>query len=140
MRFVALATDYDGTLAHDGIVSESTLAALKRLRASGRRLLLVTGRELRDLESTFSRLDLFDLAVMENGGTLYFPAEQRELPLADPPSEAFLQACRKRRVKQLTAGRVIVATVESERAKVVDAIHSLGLELQVVFNKGSMMV
>jgi hydroxymethylpyrimidine pyrophosphatase-like HAD family hydrolase len=140
MRFAALATDYDGTLAYGGVVAEGTLTALERLRASGRRLVLVTGRELRDLQSTFSRLDLFDIAVMENGGTLYFPAEGRELPLADPPPAAFLKACRERGVRQLSAGRVIVATVEAERAKVLDAIHSLGLELQVVFNKGSMMV
>ena len=32
MYFIALATDYDGTIAHDGVVSETTLAALKRLK------------------------------------------------------------------------------------------------------------
>ncbi len=140
MRFIALATDFDGTLAHDGLVSEITLAALKRLKASGRRLLLVTGRELLDLQRIFPHLDLFDLAVMENGGTLYFPAERREQPLADPPSEAFVAACRERRVASLSVGRVVVATWESETSKILDAIHSLGLELQVIFNKGSVMV
>src|SRR5437667_155207 len=48
MRFLALAAVYDGTLAHHGRVDEATLAALQRVRASGRRLLLVTGRELRE--------------------------------------------------------------------------------------------
>lgn len=46
MRFVALAADYDGTLATHGRVDEATLAALKRLRESGRKLLLVSGRHL----------------------------------------------------------------------------------------------
>ncbi|TIY00324.1 MAG: haloacid dehalogenase, partial [Mesorhizobium sp.] len=32
MYFIALATDYDGTLAHDGIVAEKTLAALERVK------------------------------------------------------------------------------------------------------------
>ena len=49
MRYLALACDYDGTLAQHGRVDETTLAALEKFRASGRRLLLVTGRELEDL-------------------------------------------------------------------------------------------
>ena len=46
MHYLALASDYDGTLATDGRVDNATIAALERLRDSGRRLLLVTGREL----------------------------------------------------------------------------------------------
>ena len=38
MRYLTLATDYDGTLAHDGRVNQTTLDALGRLRQSGRRL------------------------------------------------------------------------------------------------------
>ncbi len=44
MRYVALATGYDGTLAHDGIVSPETLEALGKLRQSGRKLIMVTGQ------------------------------------------------------------------------------------------------
>jgi hydroxymethylpyrimidine pyrophosphatase-like HAD family hydrolase len=140
MRFAALATDFDGTLARDGHVSIHTLAALERLRASGRRLLLVTGRELHDLQGAFSRVDLFDLLALENGATLYFPMERRELLLADPPPEAFIAACRERGVAGLSTGRVIVATSETEAPKVVEMIHALGLELQPIFNRGSVMI
>ena len=49
MRYLALAADYDGTLAHHGKVSDSTVAALLRLKESGRKLLMVSGRELPDL-------------------------------------------------------------------------------------------
>jgi hydroxymethylpyrimidine pyrophosphatase-like HAD family hydrolase len=35
MKCRALACDYDGTLAHDGVVSPSTAAAVERFRASG---------------------------------------------------------------------------------------------------------
>src|SRR5204863_455237 len=59
MRYLALATDYDGTLAHDGRVDRTTLAALGRLRRSGRRLILVTGREADDLLNLFDA-DPFD--------------------------------------------------------------------------------
>lgn len=140
MRFAALATDFDGTLARNGRVSAHALSALERLRASGRRLLLVTGRELHDLQGAFSRLDLFDLLVLENGATLYFPLERREQLLADPPPEQFIAACRERGVAGLSVGRVVVATSEAETPKVLDAIHSLGLELQPIFNRGSVMI
>ena len=49
MRYLALATDYDGTLAHDSHVSEEAIAAIERLKESGRKLILVTGRELPEL-------------------------------------------------------------------------------------------
>jgi HAD superfamily hydrolase (TIGR01484 family) len=74
MYFICLATDYDGTLAEDGVVAEETVAALRSLKQSGRRLVLVTGRELPDLQRVFSQLDLFDIAVVENGGLLVEPA------------------------------------------------------------------
>ena len=64
---LALATDYDGTLATDGRVDEPTIAALTRFRAAGRRLILVTGRELDELQDRCPRLDLFDRVVAENG-------------------------------------------------------------------------
>src|SRR5215470_2910251 len=62
---VALASDYDGTLAEDGRISEHVVQFLQKFRRSGRKLFLVTGRILRDLESVFSRFDLFDCIVAE---------------------------------------------------------------------------
>ena len=94
MRYLALATDYDGTLAHDGRVDEPTLAALERLRQSGRRLVLVTGRELEDLQKTFARLDLFERVVAENGALLYRPAAKEEKVLGAAPPRPFLEMLR----------------------------------------------
>jgi HAD superfamily hydrolase (TIGR01484 family) len=62
MRYFALASDYDGTLAINGQVGEETLAAMQRLRDSGRKLILVTGRPL--TTSTKSFLSLIDLTVL----------------------------------------------------------------------------
>ena len=59
MRYLALATDYDGTLASQGRVNQQTVAALERLRKSGRRLILVSGRELGDLLNVFPEIHLF---------------------------------------------------------------------------------
>ncbi len=140
MRYLALACDYDGTLALDGRVDEQTLAALHRLRDSGRRLLLVTGRQVDDLLDTFPHVDLFERVVAENGAVLYRPASREEEPLADRPPGAFITALRKRGVDPISAGRVIVATWHPHETTVVDAIHELGLELQVILNKGAVMV
>ncbi|HET8726010.1 MAG TPA: HAD-IIB family hydrolase [Alphaproteobacteria bacterium] len=140
MHYLALATDYDGTLAADGRVDEATLAALKRLRESGRRPILVTGRELGDLESVFPQLDLFDRIVAENGGLLYRPETREEVPLAERPPDRFAALLRDRGVAPLSVGRTIVATWEPHETTVLEAIRELGLELQIIFNKGAVMV
>ena len=74
MRFRAIASDYDGTLADDGRVAPETVDALRRVRASGRELILITGRTLADLRMVFSELSLFDLFIVENGAVLLDPA------------------------------------------------------------------
>jgi hydroxymethylpyrimidine pyrophosphatase-like HAD family hydrolase len=140
MRYFALATDYDGTLAHDGVVGPETVAALERFCATGRRLIMVTGRELPDLVRVFPRLDLFDRVVAENGALIYSPATREERPLGEVPPEAFVAALRERGVSPLSVGRVIVATWHPNENVVLETIRDLGLELQVIFNKGAVMV
>jgi hydroxymethylpyrimidine pyrophosphatase-like HAD family hydrolase len=140
MRYQVLATDYDGTLATHGRVDTPTLEALEKFLASGRRLILVTGRELPDLLKIFPRLNLFEWVVAENGALLYRPATREERPLAEPPPARFLKTLRARGVGPISVGRVIVATREPHEKTVLGAIHDLGLELQVIFNKGAVMV
>jgi hypothetical protein len=140
MRYLALATDYDGTLASDGQVDEETLAALERLRDSGRKLIMVTGRHLDDLLNVFPQLNLFEWAVLENGALLYQPATRKEKPLGEPPPQEFIKALQERRVDPLVVGRVIVATWHPHENTVLDVIRELGLEYQVIFNKGAVMV
>jgi hydroxymethylpyrimidine pyrophosphatase-like HAD family hydrolase len=140
MRYLALATDYDGTIADDGAVDKSTIAALERLRDSAWRLILVTGRDLTNLRRVMPRLDLFDLVVAENGALLYDPANQVEQALSDAPPPAFVERLRELGVAPLWVGRVIVATWEPNKAKVLSAIDDLGLNLRITFNKHSIMV
>ena len=140
MHYLALATDYDGTIAHHGRVDDATLAALQRARASGRKLLLVTGRELPSLHDTFAHVALFDLVVAENGALLYWPASGHERALCEPPSADFVLGLRGRGVHPLSVGRVIVATFEPHETTVLELIRELGLEYQVIFNKGAVMV
>jgi hydroxymethylpyrimidine pyrophosphatase-like HAD family hydrolase len=141
-RFKALATDYDGTLAEDGTVSPSTLAALRRVKKHGRKLLLVTGRELEDLMRVFPDVDVFDSVVAENGALLYTPspAPPKERPLATAPPAEFAETLRARGVSPISSGRIIVATWEPHEQVVLDTIREMGLELEVIFNKGAVMV
>ncbi|HKR36106.1 MAG TPA: HAD-IIB family hydrolase [Steroidobacteraceae bacterium] len=140
MRYLALCCDYDGTIAHHGHVDEPTLAALERLRESGRKLVLVTGRELDELQTVMPRLDLFARVVAENGALLYRPETREEQPLDDPPPQSFVDKLVERGVGPISVGRVIVATWEPHENTVLKTIRDCGLELQVIFNKGAVMV
>jgi hydroxymethylpyrimidine pyrophosphatase-like HAD family hydrolase len=140
MRFSSLVTDYDGTLAHDGHVDRETLAALERLRRTGRSLLLVTGRELEELMEVFPSVGLFDRVVAENGALLYEPVSASVRLLAEPPPVPFVDDLVRRGVEPLSVGRVIVATLQPQSGAVLESIRGLGLPLQVILNKGSAMV
>ncbi len=140
MRYLALATDYDGTLAHHGRVDEPTVAALKRFKDSGRTLLMVTGRELDELMEVCSCLDLFDLVVAENGALLYRPSDKRERILAEPPPVEFAERLRERGAERVSTGRVIVALWEPHQTTALEVIHEMGLELRVILNKSAVMV
>jgi hydroxymethylpyrimidine pyrophosphatase-like HAD family hydrolase len=140
MRYLALAADYDGTLARHGRVEDATVRALERLRASGRKLILVTGRELDDLLAIFPAIAICDLVVAENGGVLFDPATKTAEPLAPAPPGPFVDQLRARGVTPLAVGRTIVATCTPNEIVVLEVIRDLGLELHVVFNKGAVMV
>jgi HAD superfamily hydrolase (TIGR01484 family) len=131
---MALACDYDGTIAHHGGVPSETIQALRALKASGRRLLLVTGRELDDLGRVFPHLDLFDRIVAENGALVHDPVTRESRILAERPPDTFVQELVRRRIEPLSVGHVIVATWEPHDAAVLATIRDLGLELQVIFN------
>lgn len=140
MYFLALAADYDGTIASNGVVLPQTLEALKRFKATDRRLLLVTGRRLDDLKKVLPETKLFDRIVAENGAVIYDPATEQEQTIAPAPPEAFVERLRRRGVTPLSVGRAIVATWAPHEKEVLDVIQELGLELQIVFNKGAVMV
>lgn len=132
--------DYDGTLARNGKVTRKTIAALERLRDSGRRVVLVTGRELPDLQQRFDRLDLFDYVVAENGGLLYHPQTKAETVLGEEPPAALIADLKARGVAKFSVGRSIVATWQPYEATALEIIQELGLGWQIIFNKGAVML
>src|SRR5262245_22019093 len=130
MRYYALASDYDSTLARDGRASVEALDALRAIRDSGRKLILVTGRELPDLQRVFEHLAVFDRVIAENGALLYRPASREERQLAEAPPAELLATLARRGVAPLHRGRSIVATVRPHETTVLAVIRDLGLELQ----------
>jgi hydroxymethylpyrimidine pyrophosphatase-like HAD family hydrolase len=140
MQYVALASDYDGTLAHDGHVSRITIAAVQRLKDSGRKFILVTGRELPELQSVFPDIGICDVVVAENGALLYWPAEGKEETLAEPPPAAFVTEMTTRGVQPFSLGRVIFATWRPHETVVLEVIQQLGIEYHIIFNKRAVMV
>jgi hypothetical protein len=140
MRFHVLAVDYDGTLATNGFVDDKTVDALVRLRQSGRRVVLVTGRLLAPLLAAFPQISLCDLVVAENGALLYDPDARSEQLLGAPLPREFLEKLAERGVPVHEVGRGIMATSIPYETLTLATIRDMALELQIVFNKGAVMV
>ncbi|HEX3061302.1 MAG TPA: HAD family hydrolase, partial [Usitatibacter sp.] len=139
MRYTAIALDFDGTLAHDSVVPAHVVDGLERLKDTGRKLILDTGRELPELLSIFPALSLFDRVVAENGALLYRPESGEKKELGEPPPADLVALLRERGIP-ISVGDSIVATVEPHETAVLQAIRELGLERPVIFNKGAVMI
>jgi len=139
MRYPVLATDYDGTIATAGGVDTRTRAALRFLGSSGRRVVLVTGRDLSSLARAFDDLALFDLVVAENGAVIHEPASRQTTVLCPPPPPALVVELERHRVDGLCVGEVMVAAGARAAALIAGVIRDLGLDLQLSFNREAVM-
>ena len=138
-RARALALDFDGTLAREGVVAPETTAALSRAIERRVQLLLVTGRRLSSLAAAFPHLDLFERVVAENGAVLYEPRTKRSRILAPAPDDSLLEALRRAGVP-FVVGHSVVATVRPFKQQVVAAIGDAGVRWHVAFNKNNLMI
>ncbi len=139
-KITILATDYDGTIAHHGTVSDTTHNALQRWGQSGRLLFLVTGRELPDLAKVCPFIGLFHCIVAENGALVHRPKTGETTQLAHSPPKTFADRLRERNVTPLSVGQVVVASLENNHSTILETIEALSLPLHVSLNKGSLMV
>jgi hydroxymethylpyrimidine pyrophosphatase-like HAD family hydrolase len=140
MKWRALATDYDGTLATDGVPDAKALASLRRFKDAGGKAILATGRELRDFASLGINLTPFDAVAAENGGVLLFPSTGEIKLLGAAPKPEFIEELHRRGVAPISVGACIVATWEPHEVAVMQVIKDAHLELHVVFNKGAVMI
>jgi hypothetical protein len=138
MKYQALATDYDGTIADHGAVDESTTTALRRARDAGLKLLLCTGRRMHDMPALYPHWKVFDRIVAENGAVLFNTITEESKSLAAAPPEEFINRLTALKVP-LEVGESVVGTHEPHGATVEKVIAELGLNWHVIMNKGSVM-
>ena len=135
-----LAVDYDGTIAAHGRLAPETARALGRVRESGRKVVLVTGRLLPDLRRVCPDVEqMFDAIVAENGALLYVPARRETRLLGDAPEPTLVEALTRHGVP-IDLGASILATDEAFAERALTAIRETGVERSLVFNKGSLML
>jgi hydroxymethylpyrimidine pyrophosphatase-like HAD family hydrolase len=140
MHYVAIAAGFDGTLAQEGACDPRCVHALRLLSASGRRLILVSGRELRDLLERMPALNVFDYIVAENGAVLYRPASRESAILGQAPSELLVQELEREGVQPLSVGNAVIRTKRENRDKVSHVVQRLELDVQIVEDRVALMV
>jgi hydroxymethylpyrimidine pyrophosphatase-like HAD family hydrolase len=84
-------------------------------------------------------LRIFDWIVAENGALLYQPETRTELLLCSPPSIDFIQILKNKKIPSLTLGHAVVATTFPYSTEVDKVVQELGLNLQKIYNKESVM-
>lgn len=139
MKLAAIALDYDGTIARNGILDPDVRRAIAEVRAQGITVLLVTGRILDDLKRLAGDLHFVDVVVAENGAVVEFPDSGYSTSLGPAPPPAFLDALRQERVP-FAAGHCLVDLDAGEADPVLHIIRRLELPLVLVFNRGRLMV
>ena len=140
MRYFCLISDYDGTLAHDGAGnsqhsrSPQTRQSLRPQTGAGHwaRTPRVAARISRNLALRSGRRRKWRPALQSR--------HRRKTPPRRTSAPGFLEELRRRGVTPLSVGECIVATWHPHETEVLDVIRSLGLELQVIFNKEAVMI
>ena len=135
--FKAVALDLDGTLTENDRLAGTGMAAVRASRAD-LKIILVTGRIFDDMEAAYPGLPSeFDAVVAENGAVLHTRSDTRLL--ASPVDPAVQPALASRGIVA-RAGRVLLAVAADDAAAATEVIAELGLDHQVVHNRGAAMV
>lgn len=116
------------------------MEVLRALSATGRKLILVTARELRELLEIFPEARIFDYVVAENGAVMHHPATRQSEILAQAPPEILLQELRRRHVTPLSVGSSIITTLHAHEQEIHEALRKLKLDFQLVTNPGALMM
>lgn len=145
MRYQAYATDYDGTIANHGALDAATLGALRSVKASGRTLILVSGRthDCFDDEGpspkAFNETDLFNCIVSENGGVLYYPATGTTKLLAPQIPHAVRTRLENCGVDPMWVGKIMISCMTTNEAVVEAALRDAHLNYDKEYNRDWVM-
>ena len=137
-QFRAIAIDFDGTLTISGEPSKDVLNAIQEARQKGLRVFLITGRILAELRDVFPSVDdYFDAVVVENGAAFSINGSVR---LLSAPVEFELDEALVGRAVPFRRGQVLLASQVAYENSIQAEIRRLGLECQLVRNRGELMV
>jgi hypothetical protein len=139
VRLRALALDYDGTLAEDGVLDPQARAAIEEARDHGLVVVLVTGRILADLRERVGDLSLFDAVVAENGAVVAYPHADRSTH-ASARCPTSLAGVLQARGVEARAGECVVEVDAGACQTVLQVVRELELPLALHFNRGRLMV
>jgi hydroxymethylpyrimidine pyrophosphatase-like HAD family hydrolase len=94
---------------------------------------------LPELQTIFPDIGLCEAVVAENGAVVYWPGENRETILSEPPPDAFVAEMTRLEVAPFSVGKAIFATWRPHEGAVLEVIQRLGIEYHIIFNKDAVM-
>jgi hydroxymethylpyrimidine pyrophosphatase-like HAD family hydrolase len=138
MRLRAIALDYDGTIATDGVLHPAVLESVRQARERGVVVVIVTGRILSDLKRVAGSLDFVDGVVAENGAVISL-ANGYTMSLGQAPPPSLIAELREQGI-DFHVGRCVVEMDAAFANVAISLIRKLELPVSITFNRGRMMV
>lgn len=138
MRLRVIATDYDGTIARDGVLAPTVREAIANARSRGVLVVIVTGRILSELRHVAGCLDFVDGVVAENGAVVALPNGHVTL-LGNAPPLSLISKLTERGI-DFKVGRCVVEMDADFAYVAIELIRELELPLTISFNRGRMML
>ena len=138
MRLRVIATDYDGTIARDGVLDPAVRESIANARRRGVLVVIVTGRILSELRHVAGCLDFVDGVVAENGAVVALPNGHVTL-LGNSPPLSLISKLTERGI-DFKVGRCVVEMDADFADVAIELIRALELPLAITFNRGRMML
>lgn len=138
MRLRVIATDYDGTIAVDGVLNSEVRTAIAAARSRGILVVIVTGRILSELRDVTGGLEFVDGVVAENGAVVSL-AGGHTLALGAAPPMTLLTALTERGI-DFKVGRCVVEMDAQFSDVAISLIREQQLPLAITFNRQRMML
>lgn len=140
MKWQALATDFDGTLAEEGRVGPATVAALRVLRDRHVQTILVSGRSVEEIQCLGHDLSLFRLIVAEDGAVIFDPSSGESTQLAPPVDVELVEELRQAGVKRLKSGQCVISAGRESETTVEVSVRLRAGRFHILQDKRSLSI
>ena len=138
MRLRGIATDYDGTIATDGLIDPAVRQAISTARKRGVLVVIVTGGILSELRYVAGCLDFVDGIVAENGAVIALSNGHVSL-LGNAPSLSLISRLTEPGI-DFKVGRFVIDMDADFAGVAIELIRELELPLAITFNRGRMLL